>query len=370
MKKTQPKDIKKAFTRGLMRWNRLQNDRKMPWKGEKDPYRIWLSEIMLQQTRVDQGLVYYSNFLKAFPDIHKLAGAPDEKVFKAWEGLGYYSRCRNLLHTARYISGELKGRFPDTYDSIRALKGIGPYTAAAIASFAFSLPHAVVDGNVYRVLARVFGLQVSTDSSEGKKQFSVLANELIDTHEPGAYNQAIMDFGATVCKPVSPQCTGCVFQKICTAYRDDRVAELPVKEKKIKIRKRWFYYLVMEYKGHVAIRKRTHKDIWQDLCEFPLLDAGGELTRSELERRLAKLEWLSGNPFTLLEVSAVSKQQLSHQLIAGQFIRLRLQKKPKPVNGHGMESWQWVKKETLHRFAWPKLISRYIGTGISGPAQP
>ena len=219
----------------------------MPWKGEKDPYKIWLSEIILQQTRVEQGLAYYTNFIKTFPTVHQLAKAPDEKVFKLWEGLGYYSRCRNLLATARFISKELKGKFPDNYESIKALKGIGPYTAAAISSFAYNLPHAVVDGNVFRVLARVFGISKSIDSTEGKKQFTVLAEELLDKNHPGLYNQAIMDFGAVICKPAAPLCDTCVFKKECYAFRHNKVNALPVKEKKINIKKRWFYYLVLEY---------------------------------------------------------------------------------------------------------------------------
>ena len=170
----------------------------MPWKGEKDPYRIWLSEIILQQTRVDQGLNYYKNFIKTFPTIHKLAAAPDEKVFKLWEGLGYYTRCRNLLATARYISKELDGKFPASYEDIKALKGIGPYTAAAISSFAFNLPYAVVDGNVYRVLSRYFNITTDIASAKAKNEFTLLAQEVIDTKNPALFNQAIMEFGATV----------------------------------------------------------------------------------------------------------------------------------------------------------------------------
>ena len=190
----------------------------MPWKGEKDPYKIWLSEIILQQTRVEQGLNYYHRFIKTFPDVHQLGKAPDAKVFKLWEGLGYYTRCRNLIATARYISKELNGEFPAAYDEIKALKGIGPYTAAAISSFAFNLPHAVVDGNVFRVLSRIYGIQTPIDSTEGKKYFTRLANEKLDKELPGVYNQAIMDFGAIVCKPASPLCGDCVFNKICFAF--------------------------------------------------------------------------------------------------------------------------------------------------------
>lgn len=327
----------------------------MPWKGEKDPYKIWLSEIILQQTRVEQGLSYFNSFIKTFPDIHKLAKAPDAAVFKLWEGLGYYSRCRNLLVTARYISKVLKGQFPATYDDIKALKGIGPYTAAAISSFAFNLPHAVVDGNVFRVLARVFGISAAIDSTEGKKKFTSLADELLDKKQPGLYNQAIMDFGAVVCKPVAPLCTGCVFKKQCFAFLNDKVNELPVKEKKISIRKRWFYYLVLENKNEIAIRQRVAKDIWQDLYEFPLIESATELDRKKILLQAEKKKWLQKKGYEILSVSPLFKQQLSHQLIAGQFIRVRLKSKPAVKN-----DWQWATKTKIGKYAFPQFINQYL----------
>ena len=227
----------KQFSKRLLEWNQRNNKREMPWKGEKDPYKIWLSEIILQQTRVEQGLKYYNNFIKAFPDVQALAKTQDAKIFKLWEGLGYYSRCRNLIASARFIAKERKGKFPGTYDDIKSLKGVGPYTAAAIASFAFNLPYAVVDGNVFRVLARVFGINKPIDSAEGKTFFNELATELLDKKQPGLYNQAIMDFGAVVCKPALPLCTKCIIKKNCFAFLNNKVNELPVKEKKIFIRK-------------------------------------------------------------------------------------------------------------------------------------
>lgn len=360
MKKKDLQQLKREFTRRLTRWHREQNTRQMPWKGEKDPYKIWLSEIILQQTRVEQGLAYYSNFITAFPDIHQLAGAKDERVFKLWEGLGYYTRCRNLLFTARYIAGELNGKFPSSYDAIRELKGVGPYTAAAISSFAFNLPYAVVDGNVFRVLARFFGLSIPTDSTEGKKQFTTLAGELLDHKEPGLYNQAIMDFGAVVCKPAAPLCTSCVFNKFCTAYLEGSVNELPVKEKKISVKKRWFYYLVIEYKGMVAIRRRTQKDIWQDLYEFPLIESPGSLKKEEILQQLAKWQWLKGKKYELAGVSPLFKQQLSHQLIAGQFVQLNMKQSPIGKDAGISSDWQWIKKAELKRYAWPRFINQYL----------
>src|SRR5882757_84990 len=204
---------KKAdFSDHLLKWHKGKNDRKMPWKGEKNPYKVWLSEVILQQTRVQQGWAYYENFLKAFPTIHDLAIAPEQKVFKLWEGLGYYSRCRNLIATAKKIDAEYNGQFPNTYGEILALKGIGPYTAAAIASFAFRLPHAVVDGNVTRVLSRYFGISTPIDTTAGKKLFTELADALLDKEQADIYNQAIMDLGATICLPRNPLCTACMHQ--------------------------------------------------------------------------------------------------------------------------------------------------------------
>jgi A/G-specific adenine glycosylase len=217
MKSNQLDNKCRFFREKLMGWHLESNKREMPWKGEKDPYRIWLSEIILQQTRVEQGWAYYERFLKKFPNISALARASDQVVLKCWEGLGYYTRCRNLIHTARYIAFERNGLFPSTYDEIIQLKGVGPYTAAAIASFAFNQPHAVVDGNVFRVLARYHGLSTPIDRPEGKKLFQSLAQGSLDKDQPGQYNQALMDLGATVCKPQSPNCADCPLRKNCTA---------------------------------------------------------------------------------------------------------------------------------------------------------
>ena len=346
----------KWFAEALLRWNTEQNNRQMPWKGEKDPYKIWLSEIILQQTRVEQGLSYYNNFIKTFPDIHRLAKAQDATVFKLWEGLGYYSRCRNLIATARFISKDLKGKFPDTYDSIRSLKGIGPYTASAISSFAYNLPHAVVDGNVFRVLARIFGVDKAIDSTEGKKYFTGLADQLLDRKQPGLYNQAIMDFGAVICKP-SPVCQQCVFRKKCFAFINNKIGELPVKGKKISIKKRWFYYIVIEYKNRIAIRQRVAKDIWQDLYEFPLIEPLKETDQKNIVQAAEKEGWLMKKEYEFDAASPLFKQQLSHQLIAGQFIRIRVSRKP--VNDR---NWVWVTKSDIAKYAFPKFITQYLGS--------
>ena len=346
---------KSAFTKGLMQWNREQNTRQMPWKGENDPYRIWISEIILQQTRVEQGLSYYNNFIRSFPTIQHLAKAPDEKVFKCWEGLGYYSRCRNLLATARFIVKECNGRFPDSYEEIIRLKGVGPYTAAAISSFAFQLPHAVVDGNVFRVLSRYFGISLATDTTEGKKIFTGLAQSLLKKDQPGVYNQAIMDFGAVICKPAAPLCNTCSLKKKCFAFNQNKVEVLPVKQKKTKVRERFLNYFILVYKNEIAIQQRTAKDIWQDLYELPLIETGKAVKPATLLKQEAFKKWVGDSVITVSATVVKAKQLLSHQLIQGQFITLKTDRKPT-----GNTDWQWVKKKSLAGYSFPGLINQYL----------
>ena len=341
-----------SFRTLLMKWNKTKNDRSMPWKGEKDPYRIWLSEIILQQTRVEQGLAYYQRFITKFPDVRSLASAPDASVLKLWEGLGYYSRCRNLLQAARSISNERGGIFPDTYEDIKALKGVGPYTAAAISSFAFNLPHAVVDGNVFRVLARVFAISKPIDSTDGKKYFTTLASELLDKSKPGIYNQAIMDFGATICKPQLPLCATCPMNKICKAYAAGRVQDYPTKGKKLQVRKRWFYYLVLEHRGRIAIRQRTGKDIWNQLYEFPLIETAGEEETEAILNVARKNGWLREGKYKVEDQSPAFRQQLSHQLIMARFIRITLRSPS--------QAGEWVSPAGLDQFAFPRIVHHYL----------
>lgn len=344
-----------SFGPTLLRWNAEKNSRQMPWKGETDPYKIWISEIILQQTRVEQGLNYYKNFIKIFPDIHSLAKAPEEKIYKLWEGLGYYSRCKNLILTARYLSTEKKGNFPDNYDEILKLQGIGPYTAAAIGSFAFNLPYAVVDGNVVRVLSRIFGIYKSINTAEGKNFFSELALSLLDKTKPGLYNQAIMDFGAVICKPVGPLCSECPFKKYCIAFLSDKINDLPIKQQRIPIRKRWFYYVVLEDKNLVGIRQRLAKDIWQNLFEFFLIELGGKQTIKSLFMNLEKQFGLNKKEYEVLSISPIYSQQLSHQFISGQFLRIRLLKKLKPDI-----ELTWIPSEKIKHFAFPRFINQFL----------
>ena len=342
------------FVKQFLKWDTLHNKRQMPWKGEKDPYKIWLSEIILQQTRVDQGLAYYNRFVKTFPTIHQLAKAPDTTIFKLWEGLGYYTRCKNLIATAKFISQELKGKFPDTYEEILALKGVGPYTAAAIGSFAFNLPRAVVDGNVFRVLSRYFGIAVPVDSTSGKKLFTTLANDLLDKKKPAIYNQSLMDFGALICKPQLPLCSDCLLKKRCAAFLNETVNQLPVKEKSIIKKTRWLYYLIAEYKGKIYVRKRDTKDIWENLYEFILIENSGALTIEKLIE-LKRVKEIIGNiAFEVVHISGIYKQQLTHQTIYGQFIKIKLSKKITP------DGFELADKKGLERLPFPKFISNYL----------
>ncbi len=355
MKKNNSIKLEKDFTRLLLKWNRDKNDRSMPWKGESDPYKIWLSEIILQQTRVEQGLPYYQKFITKYPDIHKLANASDDQVFKIWEGLGYYSRCRNLLITARYISKEKKGIFPESFEELKSLKGVGPYTASAIASFAFNKPHAVLDGNVFRVLARVFGINAPVDTSEGKKIFSKLADSVLDKKKPGIYNQAIMDFGAVICKPALPACNLCVLKKRCVAFQNEKIDELPVKKKKLLIRLRYFNYLVIEYKKKTAIVQRTKKDIWQGLFEFPLIETKKEITIKSLKNLISESGLIKNSGFSIESYSELVKQQLSHQLIKGRFIKIKTAEELKDN-----KEWVWINSGKLKQYSFPKIIHQYF----------
>ncbi|PWT97947.1 MAG: A/G-specific adenine glycosylase [Bacteroidetes bacterium] len=325
----------------------------MPWKGEKDPYKIWISEIILQQTRVEQGWTYYERFIKKFPNIKALASAPEEEIFKLWEGLGYYSRCRNLIASARILHNNYQDKFPETYQEILELKGIGPYTAAAIASFAFNLPHAVVDGNVFRVISRFFGIEKPINSNEGRKFFVALSEELLDSQNPAAYNQAIMDFGATVCKPVSPLCKECPFKLKCSAYRKNKVAELPIKTNSISKKTRWLNYYLIRCGDGLYIKKRTEKDIWQNLYEFFLVESKSEMCDEQLKNELSSI--VSRKQSKMVNISGTYKQKLTHQDLFVRFIELTIDK---PIAG--LKDFELVKFDQLKRFPFPKLLISFL----------
>ena len=345
---------KKYFTKALLAWNMKDNNRVMPWKLEKDPYKIWLSEIILQQTRVEQGWDYYNRFIETYPEIDKLAKAPEKKVFKMWEGLGYYTRCKNLITTAKFIVKEKKGKFPDTYSGILALKGVGPYTAAAIASFAFNLPYAVVDGNVFRVLSRFFGIKTSINSTEGKKIFDKLANDLLDKNKPGNYNQAIMDFGAVMCKPKNPLCETCPLKSRCIAKTQDLVAKLPVKERNSAKRTRWFYYLMIECTGKIYVRKRGAKDIWENLYEFVLMETATMSTIEKIKKAELFKQIEGKNNIESIHISKLFLQHLTHQTIQGRFIHIKIKK---PVQ---LLKFEAVSYNKLAKLPFPKFITMYL----------
>jgi A/G-specific adenine glycosylase len=356
------KQVEKFFTTHLMHWHSTENKRIMPWKGEKNPYKIWLSEIILQQTRVSQGLSYYQKFIDAYPEIENLALAADAEVFKLWEGLGYYSRCKNLLNTARDIHHKLGGNFPETYEQILRLKGIGPYTASAIASFAYDLPHAVVDGNVYRVLSRFFGESVPIDSTIGKKTFKTLADKLLYQPDPASYNQAIMDFGAVVCKPRNPLCEECVLQPACVANKRGLVEDLPVKEKQLVKKNRWFNYFVFIVDEQIVVKRRTAKDIWQSLNEFYLYESTGLQKWTKKTVKKFMYEQLSISEHKLLSVSDPISQQLTHQNLVGQFIVIQL-----PAMPPTLSDYELIPVEDINKPAFPKLITTYLNSyGLPG----
>lgn len=344
---------KKFFTKELLKWNKYRNKRLMPWKYEKDPYKIWISEIILQQTRVSQGLEYYNRFIEKYSTVKSIAIAPEAEVFKLWEGLGYYTRCKNIIATAKYISEELHENFPSDYEDILRLKGIGSYTASAIASFAYNLPYAVLDGNVFRVLSRYFGIKIPIDNPQGKRFYSDLAYELLDKKLPGIYNQSIMDFGATICKPL-PLCDICPLKSRCVAYLQGIQLELPVKEKVIFKKSRWLYYLVVKYRNKFYVRKREEKDIWQNLYEFILLEAPKPFTIKKLQASEKFNSIFQINEFKIESISQVYKQQLTHQIINGQFINITVKS---PL---GLNNYQLISADKIKQLPFPKFITTYL----------
>lgn len=342
------------FTRQLVDWHAQENTRTLPWKEEKDPYKIWLSEVILQQTRAEQGLPYYLRFTSTYPTVTALAAAEDEDVFRLWQGLGYYNRCRNMLASARYIANELGGKFPDKYEAIVALKGVGTYTAAAIASFAYGLPHAVVDGNVYRVLSRYFGIETPIDGTAGKKEFTALADALLDRNDSAAYNQAIMDLGATVCKPANPNCDECPLQKKCFALQHSLVGDLPVKSKKLTIKTRYFHYLFLIYNGTVWIQKRTDKDIWQNLHQPLLVEHTEQLQiKALLKTGILKDMKLKADDMSF---EYNTTQKLTHRIIDIQFYTCNIAAIPQTLPEKGI----WVNFDELTKYAFPKSIVSFL----------
>jgi len=270
----------------------LANKRDLPWRNTQDPYKIWISEIILQQTRVEQGISYYHKLTTAFPTIKHLAQADEEIVLKNWQGLGYYSRARNLHFAAKQIVNDFNNKFPNNYNDIISLKGVGEYTAAAIASFAFQLPYAVLDGNVFRLLSRLMGIDTPINSTKAKKEFSELAQSLMNTKHPDLYNQAIMEFGSQVCKPKKPKCNECPLQSSCFAFSKNKIQLLPVKPKKNKQKVMYFNYFYFRYQDKTFIQKRSENDIWKNLYQFPLIENTKDFSTEEVLQIATKMNWI------------------------------------------------------------------------------
>lgn len=308
-----------SFQNEIVKWYKI-NKRDLPWRGTTNAYVIWLSEIILQQTRVEQGLPYFNKFLLHFPDVRSFAEASEVQVLKLWQGLGYYSRGRNMLFTAKQVMEQHGGVFPVQYDQLVKLKGVGDYTAAAISSFSSNEAKAVVDGNVFRVLARYFGIEEPINSALGKKMFTELAQSLIEDQEPSLYNQAIMEFGALQCKPKSPNCGVCPLQLGCLALKENKIAVLPVKLKKVKVRKRWFNYFVALKDGHILTKERKAGDVWQHLYDFPLIETEAEVNLNDKDF-LNEVENSFGSGAKIALV-AQKKHVLTHQIIYVQFFAL------------------------------------------------
>lgn len=339
------------FAKKLISWY-LENKRDLPWRKTSDPYKIWLSEIMLQQTRVAQGMPYYNRFLKEFPTVFDLAAASEDEVLKQWQGLGYYTRARNLQAAARFVANELKGNFPRNYKSLLELKGVGDYTASAIASFCYEEAVAVVDGNVFRVLSRIFGIDTPVNTSEGKRLFKELAEQLLDRKNSSIFNQAIMEFGALHCTPRKPLCGTCPFANDCIGYNQNKISLLPVKLKKQKVRKRYFNYLVFVTKEQRTILKqRKGKGIWEGLYEFPLVETPYEATAENLVK---EDEWpvysTSAETFPHLFNEKPIVHKLSHQHLHTKFWIVSCQKLPEEA----------ISFKEITNFPVPALIEKFI----------
>jgi len=342
------------FSDKVVKWYEL-NKRNLPWRDTKDPYRIWLSEIILQQTRVKQGLPYYLKFVEKFPTVANLAAASEQQVLRLWQGLGYYTRARNMHKCAREIVSLHGGVFPSKFESLKALSGIGDYTAAAIASISFGESVAVVDGNVLRVLSRVFGIDADIVSPEGRKIFSKLANELVSKNCPDTHNQAIMEFGALHCTPRNPGCQECIFSSQCVALRLELQRELPVKAKQKKVKRRYFYYLVFEKGRSLLMRKREQKDIWQGLYDFFLVEKSRPTKIERLVEDVNQTHKLNIEPGTVT-VSPSYKHVLTHQLIISRFIRV---KEYEPVY-QVKEPYRFYSSAKIAELPKPVLISRFL----------
>ncbi len=338
----------------LIEWYQ-KNKRELPWRETTNPYLIWISEIILQQTRVAQGLDYYLRFINRFPDVKSLAKTDEDEVLTYWQGLGYYSRARNLHAAAKAIVENYQGIFPNKFEEILSLKGVGEYTASAIVSFAYNQSYAVVDGNVFRVLSRLFGVEQPIDTGVGKKIFTQLAQEVMDKEHPAIYNQAIMEFGALQCVPVNPHCENCPLKDKCVALQMGKVSELPKKQGKIKVQNRYFNYFDIRFQNKLFIRKRTKEDIWKNLYELPLLETSEPLSLEEL---MQTTDFVKLFPIRV-EIRSVPlefKHVLSHRIIYAKFYSVEISEIPSSLLGDYVQ----ISMDELPNYAISRLVSRYF----------
>lgn len=340
----------KLFVNQIIKWYKFHK-RDLPWRDTTDPYKIWLSEIILQQTRVQQGLSYYLKFINEFEDVNELANAPEDKILRLWQGLGYYSRARNLHFTAKHISQQLNGVFPKDYKGLLKLKGVGEYTAAAIASFAYKEPVGVLDGNVFRVISRYFGIENDISIPASKKIFQSKVNNLVPKTTPDEFNQSIMEFGALQCTPKSPDCLECPLNNSCFAYKESKQDSLPVKSKKTKVKTRYLYYLVLHQKDHYYLKKRTSNDIWKGLYDFHCLESDSELSHDEVLAHLQNDKIINEN--SVIQFSRNYKHILSHRIILAQFIQI---KNPNHIPDH----LQGYTSDEIESLGKPILIDNFL----------
>jgi A/G-specific adenine glycosylase len=345
----------------LLKWYSA-NKRDMPWRNTKDAYKIWLSEVILQQTRVTQGWDYYLRFIEKYPTVKHLAAAPEQDVLKLWQGLGYYSRARNLHSAAKSIVANHKGQFPSEYMAIRALKGVGDYTAGAIASIAFNLPYPSVDGNVMRVYSRLFGISTPIDSTEGKRKLNEVVTELVPKQQPGEFNQALMELGALVCIPANPKCDTCPIQVACYAYMHKQTAQFPVKEGKTKQRKRYLNYIVVKSEGKVLMHLRTGKDIWQELHDFPVVETTNPVSETTFIKEKKWQEIIRITSPVILDISAERVHILSHQKLHARFYLIETAGTIKTLP----KDCRWIAIKDIEKVAVPRLIEVYIRKKITG----
>lgn len=341
------------FAQEIITWYQ-QYKRDLPWRHTTDPYIIWLSEVILQQTRVEQGLPYFHRFVTHYPTVAHFAVADEDAILNDWQGLGYYSRARNMHHTAQLVMELHQGIFPKSYQELLNLKGIGEYTAAAISSFAANEARAVVDGNVFRLLSRYFGIDEPINTTKGKKIFTQLANELMIPAKAGLYNQALMEFGALQCRPKNPLCESCPLRASCVAFMEKRQAELPVKLKKLKVKERFFNYIVVRSGDKVLMRKRGPKDIWQNLHEFPMLEAEKLFSPDELVQQPWVLQHF-GSAIRIKSIKGPVKHLLTHQKLWAQFIEIEL-----PNSFDPAPDWFFASHDNLKKLAQSKLIFEFL----------